>query len=80
VQAARAAEAHGVPFCLSTVSACSLVEVTRGTTKPFWFQLYMLRDRAFMQSLLDEALNDLFRKYNVTNNISLNFVMVNAFF
>jgi L-lactate dehydrogenase (cytochrome) len=55
VQAARAAEAHGVPFCLSTVSACSLGEVARGTTKPFWFQLYMLRDRAFMQSLLEEA-------------------------
>ena len=55
VQAARAAEAHGVPFCLSTVSACSLAEVARGTTKPFWFQLYMVRDRAFMQSLLDEA-------------------------
>jgi len=55
VQAARAAEAHGVPFCLSTVSACSLAEVARGTTKPFWFQLYMVRDRPFMQSLLDEA-------------------------
>lgn len=55
VQAARAAEAHGVPFCLSTVSACPLAEVARGTTKPFWFQLYMIRDRAFMQSLLDEA-------------------------
>ena len=55
VQAARAAEAHGVPFCLSTVSACPLAEVARGTTKPFWFQLYMIRDRAFMQSLIDEA-------------------------
>ena len=44
-----------MPFCLSTVSACSLAEVARGTTKPFWFQLYMVRDRAFMQSLLDEA-------------------------
>lgn len=55
VQAARAAEAHGVPFCLSTVSACPLAEVARGTTKPFWFQLYMIRDRGFMQSLLDQA-------------------------
>jgi L-lactate dehydrogenase (cytochrome) len=55
VQAARAAEAHGVPFCLSTVSACPLAEVARGTTKPFWFQLYMLRDRAFMQDVLDQA-------------------------
>lgn len=55
VQAARAAEAHGVPFCLSTVSACPLAEVARSTTKPFWFQLYMIRDRGFMQSLLDQA-------------------------
>jgi L-lactate dehydrogenase (cytochrome) len=55
VQAARAADAAGVPFCLSTVSACSLAEVARRTGKPFWFQLYMIRDRAFMKDLLAEA-------------------------
>jgi L-lactate dehydrogenase (cytochrome) len=55
VQAARAAEAAGVPFCLSTVSACPLGEVVSGTQRPFWFQLYMIRDRAFMQDLLDQA-------------------------
>ena len=55
VQAARAAEAAGVPFCLSTVSACPLAEVKRGVTKPFWFQLYMIRDRAFMRDLLAAA-------------------------
>jgi L-lactate dehydrogenase (cytochrome) len=55
VQAARAAEAAGVPFCLSTVSACPLAEVTRGVTKPFWFQLYMIRDRGFMRDLLAAA-------------------------
>jgi L-lactate dehydrogenase (cytochrome) len=55
VQAARAAEAAGVPFCLSTVSACPLGEVARGVQKPFWFQLYMIRDRAFMRDLLAEA-------------------------
>lgn len=55
VQAARAAEAAGIPFTLSTVSACPLAEVARGTTKPFWFQLYMIRDRGFMAELLDEA-------------------------
>lgn len=55
VQAARAAAAKGVPFTLSTVSACSLAEVTRGSPTPFWFQLYMVRDRGFMRSLLDEA-------------------------
>jgi L-lactate dehydrogenase (cytochrome) len=55
VQAARAAEAAGIPFCLSTVSACPLAEVAHGTTKPFWFQLYMIRDRGFMRELLDQA-------------------------
>lgn len=55
VQAARAAAAKGVPFTLSTVSACSLAEVARGSPTPFWFQLYMVRDRGFMRALLDEA-------------------------
>ena len=55
VQAARAAEAAGVPFCLSTVSACSLAEVAAGVTRPFWFQLYMIRDRGFMRELLAQA-------------------------
>lgn len=55
VQAARAAESAGVPFCLSTVSACSLEEVRAGVERPFWFQLYMIRDRAFMRDLLDRA-------------------------
>lgn len=55
VQAARAAEEFGVPFTLSTVSACPLDEVRRGTTKPFWFQLYMIRDRGFMRDLLAQA-------------------------
>jgi L-lactate dehydrogenase (cytochrome) len=55
VQAARAAEKAGVPFCLSTVSACTLGEVRSGVTRPFWFQLYMIRDRSFMRDLLDKA-------------------------
>ena len=55
VQAARAAAAKGVPFTLSTVSACSLAEVAQSCPAPFWFQLYMVRDRGFMRSLLDEA-------------------------
>ncbi len=55
VQAARAAAAAGVPFCLSTVSACSLGEVAAGSGAPFWFQLYMIRDRAFMRDLLAQA-------------------------
>ena len=55
VQAARAAEAAGVPFCLSTVSACPLAEVAASVTQPFWFQLYMIRDRGFMRELLTQA-------------------------
>jgi L-lactate dehydrogenase (cytochrome) len=54
-QAVRAAEATGIPFTLSTVSACSLQEVAKAASQPFWFQLYMIRDRAFMQDLLAQA-------------------------
>lgn len=55
VQAARAAAAFGVPFTLSTVGACSIGEVAAGSPTPFWFQLYMIRDRGFMADLLDLA-------------------------
>lgn len=55
VQAARAAAQAGVPFTLSTVSACSLGEVGAAVDAPFWFQLYMIRDRAFMKDLLTQA-------------------------
>jgi L-lactate dehydrogenase (cytochrome) len=55
VQAARAAAAAGVPFCLSTVSACPIQEVAKASPKPFWFQLYMIRDRGFMIDLLAQA-------------------------
>jgi L-lactate dehydrogenase (cytochrome) len=55
VQAVRAAEAAEIPFCLSTVSCCPLDEVAAAATKPFWFQLYMIRDRGFMRELLENA-------------------------
>ena len=55
VQAVRAAHTAGVPFILSTVSACPLDEVARAASRPFWFQLYMIRDRAFMRDLLAKA-------------------------
>ncbi len=54
-QAVRATEQAGVPFTLSTVSACSLDEVAKAAAKPFWFQLYMIRDREFMKDLLAQA-------------------------
>jgi L-lactate dehydrogenase (cytochrome) len=55
-QAARAAKAAGIPFCLSTVSLCSLNEVVQAAgNEHVWFQLYVLRDRAFMRDLLATA-------------------------
>src|ERR1019366_1446290 len=51
-RAARAAAAKGIPFCLSTVSLCSLAEVAAASPAPPWFQLYVLRDRGFMRDLL----------------------------
>ncbi len=54
-QAVRAANRGNVPFCLSTVSACPIEEVAAAATAPFWFQLYMIRDRAFMRDLLQKA-------------------------
>jgi L-lactate dehydrogenase (cytochrome) len=55
ILAARAAEKFGVPFTLSTMSICALEDVAAHTTKPFWFQLYMLRDRAFIERLIERA-------------------------
>ena len=55
VQAARAATSAGIPFCLSTVSACPSPEVADATDRPLWFQLYMIRDREFMRDLLAQA-------------------------
>lgn len=55
VQAVRAANNGNVPFCLSTVAACPIDEVARAATAPFWFQLYMIRDRGFMRDLLHKA-------------------------
>ncbi len=55
ILAARAAEAFGVPFTLSTMSICSIEDVAAATTKPFWFQLYVMRDREFIGRLIDRA-------------------------
>jgi L-lactate dehydrogenase (cytochrome) len=56
ILAARAAERAGVPFCLSTMSICSIEDVHDAVTQPFWFQLYVMRDRAFSQSLIERAI------------------------
>jgi L-lactate dehydrogenase (cytochrome) len=55
IHAARAAEAFGVPFCLSTVSICSIEDVRAATTAPFWFQLYIMKDRGYTAELIDRA-------------------------
>jgi L-lactate dehydrogenase (cytochrome) len=55
ILAARAAHEAGVPFCLSTMSVCSLEQVAEATNKPFWFQVYVIRDRSFIESLIARA-------------------------
>ena len=55
IKAARAAEKFGVPFTLSTMSICSIEDVAEHTTKPFWFQLYVMRDRKFIERLIDRT-------------------------
>jgi L-lactate dehydrogenase (cytochrome) len=52
---ARAAEKFGIPFTLSTMSICSIEDVVGAVSKPFWFQLYVFRDRGFAASLIDRA-------------------------
>jgi L-lactate dehydrogenase (cytochrome) len=53
--AAQAAEEFGVPFTLSTMSICSIEDVASVTTKPFWFQLYVMKDREFVENLINRA-------------------------
>jgi L-lactate dehydrogenase (cytochrome) len=55
IHAARAAEAFGVPFCLSTVSICSIEDVRAASSAPFWVQLYVMKDRGFTMELIDRA-------------------------
>ena len=52
----RAAQAAGIPFTLSTMSICSIEDVAAAVDKPFWFQLYVMRDRGFVQSLVERAI------------------------
>ncbi|MGR3343174.1 MAG: alpha-hydroxy acid oxidase, partial [Paracoccaceae bacterium] len=55
IKAARAAEKFGVPSTLSTMSICSLEDVAEPTTKPFWFQLYVMRDQDFVRDIIQRA-------------------------
>src|ERR1700691_681499 len=55
ILAARAAEKFGVPFTLSTMSICSIEDVAAHTSAPFWFQLYVIKDRGFIERLIERA-------------------------
>lgn len=55
IKAARAAAAFGVPYTLSTMSICSIEDVAENSSEPFWFQLYVMKDRAFIERLIDRA-------------------------
>jgi len=55
IKAARAAEKFGVPFTLSTMSICSIEDVAKNTTAPFWFQLYTMRDTGYVSRLIQRA-------------------------
>ena len=55
IHAARAAEKFGIPFTLSTMSICSIEDIAANTTAPFWFQLYMMRDRDAMVRMIERA-------------------------
>ena len=55
ILACRAAHAAGIPYCLSTMSICSIEDVAEAVQKPFWFQLYVMKDRGFVRSLIERA-------------------------
>jgi len=55
IAACRAAHAAGIPFCLSTMSICSIEDVAAAVDRPFWFQLYVMKDRGFAKSLIERA-------------------------
>ena len=55
ILACRAAQAAGIPFCLSTMSICSIEDVAAAVGRPFWFQLYVMRDRGFVRDMIERA-------------------------
>jgi L-lactate dehydrogenase (cytochrome) len=56
IHACRAAQAAGIPYTLSTMSICSIEDVAENVEKPFWFQLYVMRDRGFVKALIERAM------------------------
>ena len=56
IHACRAAQAAGIPYTLSTMSICSIEDVAENVDKPFWFQLYVMKDRGFIKALIERAI------------------------
>src|SRR6516225_11282931 len=56
IHACRAAQAAGIPYTLSTMSICSIEDVAANVAKPFWFQLYVMKDRGFIKALIERAI------------------------
>ncbi|HEY2540806.1 MAG TPA: alpha-hydroxy-acid oxidizing protein, partial [Stellaceae bacterium] len=56
IHACRAAQAAGIPFTQSTMSICSIEDIAAAVDKPFWFQLYVMKDRGFIKSLIERAI------------------------
>jgi len=56
ILACRAAQAAGIPFCLSTMSICAIEDVAAAVERPFWFQLYVMKDRGFVRELIERAI------------------------
>ncbi|KIZ44736.1 MULTISPECIES: alpha-hydroxy acid oxidase [Rhodopseudomonas] len=56
IHACRAAQAAGIPYTLSTMSICSIEDVAANVEKPFWFQLYVMKDRGFVKALIERAI------------------------
>ena len=71
ILAAQASEEFGVPFTLSTMSICSIEDVAENTTKPFWFQLYVMKDKKFMSQLLERAQNAGCKVLQITMDLNI---------
>ncbi len=56
ILACRAAQAAGIPFTLCTMSICSIEDIAAAVEKPFWFQLYVMKDRGFIKALIERAI------------------------
>src|SRR5437667_4000655 len=71
ILACRAAHAAGIPFCLSTMSICSIEDVAAADEEPFWFQLYVMKDRGFVRALIERAASAKCSTLVLTNDLQV---------